>query len=163
MNIRTKILASPFITIVAMLLLGAVTFFGIRSLQEDLDLLANVKMQRLIKINQASEELLNANGDLFRMFTWMSAGVDEQKVAKQTAAIDTRIDSALKQFQAMAADTGSEEEKRELKRSLLGWLNTARRSTLPLKRRWTTFQRVPAWQPRREESSMPSRSKLIRW
>lgn len=111
MNIRTKILASPFITIVAMLLLGAVTFFGIRSLQEDLDLLANVKMQRLIKINQASEELLNANGDLFRMFTWMSAGVDEQKVAKQTAAIDTRIDSALKQFQAMAADTGSEEEK----------------------------------------------------
>ena len=58
MNFRAKILLSPLIAVTLMLLLGVVAFVGIRSVQSNLDQLANVNMQRLIQATEARDELL---------------------------------------------------------------------------------------------------------
>ncbi|TXT34053.1 MAG: methyl-accepting chemotaxis protein, partial [Comamonadaceae bacterium] len=113
MNFRAKILLSPLIAVTLMLLLGAVAFVGIRSVQSNLDQLANVNMQRLVQATEARDELLLVNADVFKLFTWM-ANFDEARIAKETTAINTRIDGAVKKFQEMGKGIVNEEEKNNL-------------------------------------------------
>jgi methyl-accepting chemotaxis protein len=110
MNFRTKIFLAPLITVGLMLLLGLLAFVGIRSVQGHLDHLANVNMARLIQSNDARTELLMVNADVFKLFTWMT-NFDEARIQKETAAINARIDSAVKKFEALDKDAGEEEKK----------------------------------------------------
>ncbi|MDO8699348.1 MAG: MCP four helix bundle domain-containing protein, partial [Rhodoferax sp.] len=113
MNFRAKILLSPVIAVILMLLLGVVAFLGIRSVQSNLDQLANVNMQRLIQANDARDELLVVNTDVFKLFTWM-ANFDEARIQNETAVINTRIDGAVKKFEDMSKGIAEEEEKKNL-------------------------------------------------
>ncbi|MDR7308648.1 methyl-accepting chemotaxis protein [Rhodoferax saidenbachensis] len=110
MNFRAKIFLSPLITVALMLLLGLLAFVGIRSVQGNLDHLANVNMHRLIQVNEARTELLTVNADVFKLFTWMS-NFDEARITKEATAINARIDSAVHKFEVLDKDAGEEEKK----------------------------------------------------
>ena len=110
MNFRTKIFLAPLITVGLMLLLGLLAFVGIRSVQGNLDHLANVNMARLIQVNDARSELLMVNADVFKLFTWMS-NFDDARIKKDTATINARIDSAVKKFEFLDRDADEEEKK----------------------------------------------------
>ncbi len=113
MNFRAKLLLSPLIAVTLMLLLGAMAFSGIRSVQNNLDQLANVNIQRLIQAMEARDELQLVNTEVFKLFTWM-ANFDEARIAKETSAINARIDRAVKKFEELSNGDLDEEEKKNL-------------------------------------------------
>ncbi|HZX33438.1 MAG TPA: MCP four helix bundle domain-containing protein, partial [Rhodocyclaceae bacterium] len=120
MNIRTRTLLSPLIAVAAMLVLGAVAFLGMRTIQSSLHQLASVNMRKLTQINAAHTDLLAANGDVFRLFTYMSSGIVEDKVRQQAAVIDARIEGTAGTFRTMAETALSDEEKRSIESILEG-------------------------------------------
>ena len=94
MNIKTKILIPSVVAVVIMLLLGIVSYFGMRSMQQSLDTLVGQSIEHADMINDSRDRLLQANVGVYRLFTTM-ANFDEARIKKETATILDHADGAL--------------------------------------------------------------------
>ncbi|MDE1982793.1 MAG: MCP four helix bundle domain-containing protein, partial [Betaproteobacteria bacterium] len=61
MNIKKKILLSPLLSVFLMLVLGLVSFMGMRSLQNALETITSRSMQHVLLLNESRDDLLEAN------------------------------------------------------------------------------------------------------
>ncbi|MDE1982438.1 MAG: MCP four helix bundle domain-containing protein, partial [Betaproteobacteria bacterium] len=61
MNIKKKILLSPLLSVALMLVLGLVSFMGMRSLQNALETITSRSMQHVLLLNESRDDLLEAN------------------------------------------------------------------------------------------------------
>lgn len=94
MNIKTKILMPPLFAVVMMLLLGAVSLIGMRSLQSALKSFAEENVQYVAAVNESRADLLQANIGAYRLFS-LIANYDEARIKKETAAIMANADAAI--------------------------------------------------------------------
>lgn len=94
MNIKTKILIPSLVAVVMMLVLGIFGYFGIRTMQQTLNTVANKGMQHLALLDNCSSELLYANVGAYRLFASM-ANFDEARIKKDTATIVGHADAAI--------------------------------------------------------------------
>lgn len=94
MNIKTKILIPSLVAVAMLLLLGIVSYFGMKSLQTALDVVATKGMQHAALLNDSRSELLKANVGVYRLFASM-ANFDEARIKKDTATILAHADSAI--------------------------------------------------------------------
>jgi len=114
MNIKTKILIAPMIAMAMMLLLGIVSYAGMRSLQAALGDFFGKGMQHTALLNGSRGELLAANVGAYRLFS-MIGGLDDARIRKETEAILAHTDGAIESLNKMRARSDvSEEEKKEL-------------------------------------------------
>lgn len=111
MNFRTKTLLAPLLAVAMMMILGVGSFLGIGSIQNNLDRLGNVNMQRLLMATEARDELRSVNGDMYRIFVSMTVKLDEAQVKKDMAVVNEHIDTASKLFDALAKDANQQEQK----------------------------------------------------
>lgn len=110
MRFRTKILLSPVVAVAFMLLLGGVAAVSVRSIQGQVNDLANESMQHMVQASEIRDHLRQANSDAFRLFVWLASGNDEAKVKKQWAEIDVKIDNAQKAFNELTQSADSNEQ-----------------------------------------------------
>ena len=94
MNIRQKFLLSPGVVLVLMLLLGITGFMGLRSSNNALDDVYNVRFQNFKSSSNALQNVAAAHADVYRLFTWLS-NYDDAKIKQASANINTRIDKAI--------------------------------------------------------------------
>ncbi len=112
MNIKKKILLAPLLTVVMMLVLGVVTFFGMRTMQGALETITTRGMQHTALLNGSRDELLEANIGVYRLFASFS-NFDAERIQKETTTILGHTDNAIKLLKNLAerSDLGEEEKK----------------------------------------------------
>ncbi|HZW24993.1 MAG TPA: methyl-accepting chemotaxis protein [Gallionella sp.] len=112
MGIRLKVSLPSLVAIVLMLILGAVSYAGIRTVQDDLDYLANQSMRSLTVANEGRSDLLEANVATYRLFSWM-ANYDEARIRKEADVIAASIDAAEKHLKMLAEGEAATEADRK--------------------------------------------------
>lgn len=127
MKIKTKILVPSLVSVLMMLLLGIVSFFGIRTLQQTLDTVANKGMQHVAIMTDSSSELLEASVGTYRLFATM-ANLDEARIGKDTASILAHVDSASQMLAKMEERSDVDEADKEALRTLKEPLTKYRKS-----------------------------------
>lgn len=112
MNIRTKILLPTLIAVAMMLVLGAVSVFGVQSVQKSMDNLANKGMQHTTLLNESRGELLAANIGAYRLFSTIG-NFDAARIKKETETILARVDNAIQVLKAMHERNDIEEDEKK--------------------------------------------------
>ncbi len=112
MNIKKKILLSPLLSVVLMLVLGLVSFMGMRSLQNALETITSRSMQHVLLLNESRDDLLEANIGVYRLFSTIG-NFDDARIQAETAKIVGHADDAIKILKSLEArnDLGEEERK----------------------------------------------------
>ena len=100
MNIKTKILIPSVVAVVIMLLLGAVSYFGLKSMQQALDDVAGKGMEHMLIISDSRGQVLQANVGAYRLFSTV-ANFDEARIKKETATILGHVDAAIQLLKKM--------------------------------------------------------------
>ena len=117
MNIKTKLLAPSIVAVSMMLLLGIVSFTGIRSTQQALDDFSTTGMQHMAILNEGRVELLNTNVSAYRLMASMT-NFDQARISKDTEAILTHADKAVALLKSMSARNDLDDEERKMLVSL---------------------------------------------
>ncbi|MDE2625090.1 MAG: methyl-accepting chemotaxis protein [Betaproteobacteria bacterium] len=112
MNIKKKILLSPLLSVALMLVLGLVSFMGMRSLQNALETITSRSMQHVLLLNESRDDLLEANIGVYRLFSTIG-NFDAARIQAETAKIVGHADDAIKILKSLEArsDLGEEERK----------------------------------------------------
>jgi methyl-accepting chemotaxis protein len=113
MNIKTKILIPSLFAVLMMLLLGIVSFFGMRSTQQALGEFSSSSMQHIAILNEGRGELLDTNVRAYRLFASM-AHFDEARIKKDTDAILMHADKATALLKGMRERSDVDEEERKM-------------------------------------------------
>jgi methyl-accepting chemotaxis protein len=114
MNIKTKILIPSLVAVLMMLVLGVVSFLGLRSTQQALSDFSSSSMQHITILNEGRGELLDTNVSAYRLFASM-AQFDEARVKKDTEIILTHADNAIRLIKSLSERVDiDEEEKKKL-------------------------------------------------
>ncbi len=114
MNIKTKIFIPSLSSAVMMLILGVVSFFGMRTLQQALDDVTTRGMGHIQAITNARSELLEANLTAYRLFSTM-ANMDPARIKKETDGALGHADAAIKALQDLSERSDIQaEEKQDL-------------------------------------------------
>jgi len=114
MNIRIKILFPALIAVAMMLVLGMVSYFGVQSVKQSMDDLANKGMQHMTLLNDSRSELLSANIGAYRLFSTIG-NFDAARIKKETDTILVNVDNAIQILKKMHERSDIEEnEKRQL-------------------------------------------------
>jgi methyl-accepting chemotaxis protein len=96
-----------------MLALGIVSYFGMSSMEQTLDLVANKGMQHTTLLNGSRSELLAANVGAYRLFASM-ANFDEARVNRESAAILAHTDGAIQLLKKMRERNDLEEDEKNM-------------------------------------------------
>jgi methyl-accepting chemotaxis protein len=94
-----------------MLALGIASYFGMRSIQQTLERVANTGMQHTALLNGGRSELLAANVGAYRLFSSM-ANFDEARINKETATILQHADAALRLLKNMRERSDLDDDER---------------------------------------------------
>lgn len=86
MNIKTKILIPSLVAMLMMLVLGVVSYFSMKSMQQSLELVASRDVQLAAQLNRSRGELLEANVGAYRLFSTM-ANLDDARIKAKTAEV----------------------------------------------------------------------------
>jgi len=113
MNIKTKILLPTLVAVALMLVLGVVSFLGMRSMQTALDNLANKGMQHTTLLDESRSELLTANIGAYRLFSTIG-NFDAARIKKETETILAHVDKAVQILTTMHERDDLEDEERKL-------------------------------------------------
>ncbi|MCX7166858.1 MAG: methyl-accepting chemotaxis protein [Rhodocyclales bacterium] len=112
MNIKTKILIPSLVAVAMMLVLGIVSYFGMKSMQQALEVVATKGMQHTALLNDSRGELLQANVGVYRLFATM-VNFDEARIKKDTAAILSHADGAIQLLKKLQERSDVEEDERK--------------------------------------------------
>lgn len=112
MNVKTKILLPSLVAIGLMLLLGIVSFFGMRSLQQALGDVETKGITRIELLNESRSELFAANVATYRLFATMG-NFDAERIKKETEIILAHADKALKLLNTLSTSAGIEESEQK--------------------------------------------------
>jgi methyl-accepting chemotaxis protein len=104
MNIRQKFMLTPGLVLALMLVLGFVGFFGLRSSNVALDEIYNTQFQNFKSSSNALQNVGAAHADVYRLFTWLS-NYDDAKIKQASTNINNRIDKAIEEIKALAANS----------------------------------------------------------
>ena len=114
MKIRTKILLPSLVAVAIMLVIGFVSFLGLRGAQGALENVASKGMQHNFILTHARSEFLEANVGAYRLFATM-ANFDEARIKKETALVLGHADKAIQLLQDMQKrDDLEDDEKKSL-------------------------------------------------
>lgn len=102
MKIKSKILLPSLTTVAVMLIVGFVSFFGLKNSQQTLDEVANKGMQHIFILADARSEFLEANVGAYRLLATL-ANLDEARIKKEAALVLGHADKAIELIQAMQA------------------------------------------------------------
>ena len=127
MKIRVKILIPSLVTVLMMLILGIVSYAGLRSMQSALDDVARKGMQHISIIEELRGEFLEANVGAYRLFSTM-ANFDEARIKKETAIILGHMDKASLILKQMQDRTDLEEDEKKEVAALIEPLAKFRKS-----------------------------------
>lgn len=117
MNIKTKVLVPSIVAVVMMLVLGIVSFVGIRAMQQSLADFSGKGMQHMAILNEGRGELLDTNVRAYRLFSSM-VNFDQARIATDTEAILMHADKALGLIKSISERTDLDEEEKALLVSL---------------------------------------------
>ena len=101
MNVKTKILIPSLVAMLLMLVLGIVSFYGLRSVQQALDEVATKGMVNTEVLNDSRSELFAANVGAYRLFATME-NFNAERITKETEAILAHVDQASKLLAKMS-------------------------------------------------------------
>jgi methyl-accepting chemotaxis protein len=127
MKIRTKVFLPSLGSVAMLLLLGIVSIFGMRSLQQALDDVAHKGMAHTQSLNEARAKLLEANLSAYRLFATME-NFDAARIQKETSATLGLADSAINSLSAMRERNDIEAEEKQALTSLTEPLAKYRKS-----------------------------------
>ena len=113
MNFKTKSLIPPLFAITAMMILGAVSYMGIQTMQQALDEVTAKGMQRQTILNDSRTELLNANVGAYRLFSSM-ANFDEERIKRETQTILADTDKAIALLKSLSERTDLAENEKHV-------------------------------------------------
>lgn len=111
MNIKTKVIIPSLGGVAMMLVLGIVSFFGMRMLQQALNDVVTKGVQHAQIINTARSELLEANLTAYRLFATME-NFDAARIKKETDLALTHADAAIKALKEMSERSDIEPEEK---------------------------------------------------
>lgn len=112
MKIRTKILLPSLVTVAMMLLLGGISYGGMRSMQSALDMITQRGMQHVVILNNARAELLETNIGTYRIFSNM-ANYDDARVKRETDAVLAHADQAISLLKGMRERTDLDDDEKQ--------------------------------------------------
>jgi methyl-accepting chemotaxis protein len=112
MNIKTKILLPSLVAIAMMLVLGVVSYLGMKTMQQTLISVGTKGMEHIVVINESRGELLQANVGAYRLFTSM-ANFDEARIQKETAVILSHADGAIQRLKKMRERSDIEDDEKK--------------------------------------------------
>ncbi len=113
MNIKTKVLVPSMISAFMMLLLGVVSYVGMRSTQQFLDDFSGKGMQHMVLLNEARGELLDTNVRIYRLFASM-ANFDQSRISHETESILQHADKAVGLLRQMRDRSDIEQDERAI-------------------------------------------------
>jgi methyl-accepting chemotaxis protein len=112
MNIKIRILIASLVAVAMMLVLGIVSFYGMRAMQETLDEVAMKGMQHIGLLSESRGELLEANLGTYRLFATM-ANFDDARIKKEAATVLGQADGAIQKLKRMRERDDLQAEKKQ--------------------------------------------------
>ncbi len=91
-KISRKLLITPGIFTIALIVLVAVAFFGLRDARISAAFLFDNTASRMADGLKVQNDISDINGGLFRLLSWATNGVEEAKIANLSKSLTTKID-----------------------------------------------------------------------
>ncbi|MFA6312765.1 MAG: methyl-accepting chemotaxis protein [Sterolibacterium sp.] len=127
MNLLNKMLIAPAVTIVLMLVLGAIGYWSMNSQQAALEELFNGRFSHTAVATDISSDVLRAHAHAYRVMTW-SASRGDGYIEKETKILLADFDKNAAEFAVWAARPNLTEEERALGKQMLGQISKYRNS-----------------------------------
>jgi methyl-accepting chemotaxis protein len=108
LKLSWKLMIAPGVVMFFLVALGAIGYFSIQQEQRSLDDVYNVQYKTRTTADVAIQEVVQAQGNLYKMIAWMRAGYAQDRIDTLAAGQAARIDSGvalLKRIHEASADT----------------------------------------------------------
>ena len=109
LRLSRKMLIAPGLMLFFFLVIAAGSYFGLRQQQDALRYFVDDGLRSSVMIDRATQNILGAQGNIYKMITWGQAGFDQAKIEAVGKAQFSAIDSALillKSLADMTAEPG---------------------------------------------------------
>jgi methyl-accepting chemotaxis protein len=126
-NLLNKMLLAPAVTIVLMLILGAVGYWSMNSQQIALEELFNGRFSHTAVATDISADVLRAHSHVYRVMTWSSSR-GEGYIEKETKILLAEFDKNAAEFTKWASRTTLSEEEKTLGKQMLEQIVKYRKS-----------------------------------
>ncbi|HEX5394153.1 MAG TPA: methyl-accepting chemotaxis protein [Rhodocyclaceae bacterium] len=112
MQLKSKILMPLLVSVGMMMALGLTSYFAMRSIQNDMESLAAIGINRMAVVNDSQDDLLDANIAVYRLFTWQGS-YSPERISKEIASINDKINAATARLKdpAFLASASAEDRK----------------------------------------------------
>ncbi len=118
MNLLNRMLLAPAVTIVLMLVLGAVGYWSMNTQQMALDELFNGRFSHTAVATDISADVLRAHAHVYRVMTW-SASRGDGYIEKEAKLLLTEFDKNAAAFARWAEQSGLGEAEKTLGKQML--------------------------------------------
>jgi methyl-accepting chemotaxis protein len=127
MNLLNKMLVAPAVTIVLMLILGAVGYWSMNSQQMALEELFSGRFNHSAVASGINADVLRTHSNVYRVMTWSSSRGDGY-IEKETKALLADFDQHAAEFTHWAALPNLSEEEKLLGKQMLEQITKYRKS-----------------------------------
>lgn len=118
MNLLNKMLVAPAVTIVLMLILGAVGYWSMNSQQMALEELFNGRFAHTAVATKISTDVLRAHSHVYRVMTWSSSRGDGY-IEKETKVLLADFDANAAEFTVWASGPNLTEEEKTIGKQMV--------------------------------------------
>jgi methyl-accepting chemotaxis protein len=118
MKVWHKILVSPAVAIVFLMVLGAVSYLGLSRQNGALDDLFHNRLGNYQLVSDAAQDITEVHSGVYRLFTWIG-NLKEDKIKQITNEQRAKIDAVIKSLTGFAERPGMDAGRRQLAEKVL--------------------------------------------
>jgi methyl-accepting chemotaxis protein len=127
MNLLNKMLVAPMVTIVLMIILGAVGYWSMNSQQMALEELFNGRFSHTAVATDISADVLRAHSNVYRVMTWSSSRGDGY-IEKETKILLADFDKNAAEFTTWASLPNLSSEEKAIGKQMVDQISKYRKS-----------------------------------
>ncbi len=105
LRLARKMIIAPGVMMVFLILFAVGSYVGLRKQQDALEFFVNDELRSSVMIDRASQDIAEAQGNIYKMITWGQAGFDQAKVEAVGKVQFANIDSAIILLKVLADST----------------------------------------------------------
>lgn len=113
MNMATKLFVSPLVCLLFMIILGAVSFWGMRMQQDTIQEMHSVRFANYAKVGNIMNDVDSVHTNLYRLITLSRAGFDQKKLEEEAKGVQQVLGKVAATAKGMLADSGLKADEKK--------------------------------------------------
>ncbi len=114
MKLSKKLVMTPAIVILFMLMSGAFSLWGIKMQQATIEEMQSVRFANYARVANIMNDTDGVHASLYRIITWSRAGFDQKKLEAEIKVIQGQLAQTVTNVKGMSGDTKLKDEEKKL-------------------------------------------------